>query len=348
MEVKAYAIAAEGEPLKPYTVERRDPGPEDVLVELQYCGICHTDLIIGLNEGGLANYPVVPGHEMVGKVVGLGDAVKDLSVGDTVGIGCIVDSCRQCAPCGAGDEHYCDSGFVMSFNGVDSHGDKTFGGYSSHYTVDQHYVAKIPDGLDPAAAAPLLCGGITVYRPLRRYEAGPGKRVGVLGLGGLGHLAVKMSKALGATTVMLTSSPSKVADAEKLGADEVLLTSDEQAMAAQAFSLDLIINTISGAHSPDPYLTLLSREGTMCYVGAPQSQIPLTISNLIVGDKVMSGSLIGGMPSTREMLEFCAQHGVTADIELIDIEQVNDAWERIENNDVKYRFVIDLGSLGGA
>jgi uncharacterized zinc-type alcohol dehydrogenase-like protein len=345
MEVKAYAIKAEGQPLEPFTVERPAPGPEEVLLELMYCGICHTDLIIGNNETGTAQYPVVPGHEMVGRVAEVGSDVSAVAVGDLVGVGCIADSCRACNPCEAGDEHYCDSGFTMSFNGTYPSGERSWGGYSTHYTVHEHYVVKIPEGLDPAAAAPLLCGGITVYNPLKRFGAGPGKKVGVLGLGGLGHLAIKMSKAMGAHTVMLTSSPNKVADAEKLGADEVVLTSEQDDLNAHANSFDLLINTISGAHDANSYLPLLARLGTMCFVGAPQTPTAFMISTLIWGDKSLSGSLIGGIPATAEMLEFCAQHGITADIEMITMDQVNEAWERIEKNDVKYRFVIDLASL---
>jgi uncharacterized zinc-type alcohol dehydrogenase-like protein len=345
MEVKAYAKTAEGQPLEPFVVDRREPGPEEVLVELLYCGICHTDLILANNENGQAQYPVVPGHEMVGRIAEAGSGVSAVAVGDLVGIGCIADSCRTCSACEAGDEHYCEQGLRMTFNSQDLAGNKTFGGYSTHYTVHQHYVAKIPEGLDPAAAAPLLCGGVTVYAPLKRFGAGPGKKVGVLGLGGLGHLAIKMAKAMGAETVMLTSSPSKVEDATKLGADGVVLTSDADALAAQQWSFDLIIDTVSGVHDADSYLSLLRREGNLCFVGAPQAPIPFTISNIIVGDKLMSGSLIGGMPKTSEMLEFCAQHGITADIELIGFDQVNEAWERIENNDVKYRFVLDISTL---
>jgi uncharacterized zinc-type alcohol dehydrogenase-like protein len=344
MEVKAYAIKAEGQGLEPLTIERREPGPEEVLVELMYCGICHTDLVVANNESQ-AMYPVVPGHEMVGRVARVGADVSRVAVGDTVGIGCIADSCRSCQPCHDGDEHYCNSGFVMTFNSKNLAGEKTFGGYSTHYTIHEHYLVKMPEGLDPAGAAPLLCGGITVYTPLKRFEAGPGKRVGIAGLGGLGHLAIKMAKAMGAHTVMLTGSPGKVADAEKLGADDVVLVSDKEQMAAAAGSLDLIVNTISGAHDVNAYLPLLSRKGTMCYVGAPQVPLPLVVAMLIMGDKVMAGSLIGGIPSTEEMLQFCADHNITADIEMIDIGQVNEAWERLENNDVKYRFVIDLASL---
>jgi uncharacterized zinc-type alcohol dehydrogenase-like protein len=346
MEVKAYAIKAKGQKLEPTMIERREPGAEDVLIALQYCGICHSDLIIADNESNAAMYPLVPGHEMVGSVVKVGSDVTGLAVGDLVGVGCIADSCRSCNPCNEGDEHYCDSGFSLSFNAYDKQGEKTNGGYSSHYTINQRYAVKIPDGLDPAAAAPLLCGGITVYTPLKRFGAGPGKKVGVLGLGGLGHLAIKISKAMGAHTVMLTSSASKVSDAEKLGADDVVLTRDPDALEAHAGSFDFIINTISGDHDVNSFLPLLARAGNMCFVGAPQSPAPIFIPNLIMGDKLMSGSLIGGMPATAEMLQFCADHNITADIEMVAIDQVNEAWDRIEKNDVKYRFVIDLGSLG--
>lgn len=345
MDVNAYAITAEGNSLEPFTIERREPGPGEVLVQLMYCGICHTDLVVANNESRQAQYPVVPGHEMVGKVAQVGEGVSKVAVGDLVGIGCIADSCRSCSPCEAGDEHYCDKGFVMTFNSQNLSGEKTWGGYSSHYTIHEHYVVKIPDGLDPAAAAPLLCGGITVFTPLKRFDAGPGKRVGVAGLGGLGHLAIKMAKAMGAHTTMITGSPGKVADAERLGADDVVLTSDEEQVGAHAGSFDLIINTISGEHDVNAYLPYLSRKGVLCYVGAPQVPLPLVMGLLIFGDKVMAGSLIGGIPSTEEMLAFCAQHNITADIEMVDIADVNSAWERLENNDVKYRFVLDLAAL---
>ncbi len=345
MEVKAYAVREQGSALEPMTIERRAPGPEDVLVELMYCGICHTDLVVANNETGIARYPVVPGHEMVGRVVEAGASVTDLQVGDVVGVGCIIDSCRHCQPCLDDEEQYCDEGFFMSFNAVDRAGEPTHGGYSSHYTVHQHYALKIPDGLDPAAAAPLLCGGITVYTPLKRGGAGPGKKVGVLGLGGLGHLAVKFASAMGAHTVMLTSSPDKAADAEKLGASEVIVTTDADALQAHAGSFDMIVNTVSGSHNADAYLPLLKRGGAMRLVGAPSQPLEIMAANLLVGDKSLSGSLIGGIAGTREMLDFCAEHGIGAEIEIIPIEAVNEAWQRIENNDVKYRFVIDLSSL---
>lgn len=346
MEIMAYAVRKEGAALEPITIERRSPGPEEVLLELMYCGICHTDLIVANNETGQARYPVVPGHEMVGRVVETGEAVTDLKEGDVVGVGCIIDSCRHCQPCEAGDEQYCDEGFFMSFNAMDRAGEPTYGGYSTHYTVHQHYALKIPEGLDPAAAAPLLCGGITVYTPLKRGGAGPGKKVGVLGLGGLGHLAVKFASAMGAHTVMLTSSPGKAGDAQKLGANEVIITSDPEALQAHAGSFDMIVNTVSGPHDANAYLSLLKRGGAMRLVGAPSQPLEIMAANLLVGDKALSGSLIGGIASTQEMLNFCGEHGIGAEIEMIPIQSVNEAWQRIENNDVKYRFVIDLSSLG--
>ncbi len=345
MNVNAYAVRAEGQALEPITIERREPGVGEVLVELMFCGICHTDLVVANNESRQADYPVVPGHEMVGRVSVIGEGVSEFAIGDVVGIGCIADSCRHCAPCNAGDEHYCDSGFIMTFNSTNLAGEKTYGGYSSHYTIHEHYLVKIPAGLSPAAAAPLLCGGVTVYTPLKRFGVGPGMRVGVAGLGGLGHLAVKMSRAMGAHTVVLTGSPGKTDDALRLGADDVVLTSNESDMASAAGSFDVIINSISGPHDVNAYLPLLSRKGTLCYVGAPQVPMQLILPMLIFGDKIMAGSLIGGMPSTAEMLDFCAEHGISADIEMVNIEGVNEAWARLEDNDVKYRFVIDLASL---
>jgi uncharacterized zinc-type alcohol dehydrogenase-like protein len=345
VEAKGYALQQAGAPLEPYTFERREPGPEEVLVELHYCGICHTDLTLANNEMNQSIYPMVPGHEMVGKVVSTGDQVSGFAEGDWVCIGCIIDSCRHCEPCTEGDEQHCVEGFTLSFNSLDREGRPTFGGYSSHYTVDQNYLLKLPEGLDPARTAPLLCGGITVYTPLKRFDIGPGKKVGVLGLGGLGHLAVKFAAAMGAHVVMLTSSPHKAADAEKLGAKEAIITSDNDALAAHTGSFDLIINTVSAVHDINAYLMLLKRKSFMALVGAPTQPLPVLPMLLLMADRGISGSLIGGLPSTREMLEFCAEHNIGADIELVSIDEVNEAWERIERNDVKYRFVIDLSTL---
>jgi uncharacterized zinc-type alcohol dehydrogenase-like protein len=345
MEVNAYAMMSPGGALEPCTIQRSDPGPEDVLVELLYCGICHTDLIVAEGETNVDNFPLVPGHEMVGRIVEAGASVSGLAVGDVVGIGCIADSCRSCSPCDAGDEHYCATGFSMTFNSEDKSGARTYGGYSTHYTINARYAVPIPDGLNPAAVAPLLCAGITVYTPLKRHGIGPGKKVGVLGLGGLGHLAIKMGAAMGAETVMLTSSPSKVNDARLLGASDAILTSDKEALAASQGSFDLIIDTVSAPHNADSYLPLLAREGVLAFVGAPGKPLEFEITNLLRGDKSIAGSLIGGIPKTTEMLAFCAEHDITAEVEMVDITQVNQAWERIENNDVKYRFVIDLASL---
>lgn len=345
VQAKGYAVPEQGAPLEPFTFERREPGPDEVLVQLQYCGICHTDLMVAANELNQSIYPMVPGHEMVGKVVSTGDKVSGFEQGDWVCIGCIVDSCRHCEPCTEGDEQYCVEGFTLSFNGEDRQGRPTYGGYSSCYTVDQNYLLKLPEGLDPARSAPLLCGGITVYAPLVHFEAGPGKKVGVLGLGGLGHMAVKFAAAMGAHTVMLTSSPDKVADAEKLGAREAVITSDAEAMAAHAGSFDLIVNTVSGMHDINAYLPLLKHKSYMALVGAPSEPLPIMAPLLLFAGRGISGSLIGGVDATREMLEFCARHNIGAEIELISIEDVNEAWERLERNDVKYRFVIDLASL---
>lgn len=345
IEAKGYVVPEQGAALEPFAFERREPGPEEVLLELHYCGICHTDLILAANEMNQSIYPMVPGHEMVGKVQTVGDQVSGFAEGDWVAIGCIIDSCRQCEACTAGDEQHCAEGFTLSFNSLDRQGRPTFGGYSSHYTVDQHYLLKLPEGLDPARAAPLLCGGITVYTPLKRYAVGPGMKVGVLGLGGLGHLAVKFAAAMGAHTVMLTSSPGKAADAQKLGAKEAIITGDSDALAAHTGSFDLIVNTISATHDINAYLPLLKRKSFMALVGAPTQPLPVMTPLLLMADRGLSGSLIGGMALTQEMLEFCAEHNIGADIELISIEEVNAAWERIERNDVKYRFVIDLSSL---
>lgn len=342
---KAYALTAANSPLEPYTFERHEPGPADVLVELHYCGICHTDLVVGNNEMGQSTYPMVPGHEMVGKVVSMGDEVTGFSEGEWVAIGCIVDSCRQCQPCHGGDEQHCVEGFAMSFASKDRQDRTTYGGYSSHYTIDHRYLLKLPAGLDPASAAPLLCGGITVYTPLKRHGAGKDKKVGILGLGGLGHIAVKMAAAMGAHTVMLTSSPGKAEDAAKLGANEAVITSDPDALAAHAGSFDFIVNTISGVHDMNAYIPLLKTKGCMALVGAPTEPLPIMMPLLLMADRSLSGSLIGGIDATQEMLEFCAEHKIGADIEMIKIEDVNEAWERIERNDVKYRFVIDLASL---
>lgn len=332
--------------LEPMSFERREPTSEDLFVETLYCGICHTDLGVGRERLAPGNFPMVPGHEIVGRVISAGEDTEGFAPGDLVGIGCIVDSCLHCPPCEAHEEQFCDNGFTLSFNARDSHGDKTYGGYSDNYVVKAHYAVKIPASLDPARAAPLLCGGITVYTPLRRYKAGPGKKVGVLGLGGLGHMAVKFAKAMGAEVTMLTSSAGKAEDAAKLGADHVIVTTDSDAVAAAAGSLDLIINTIANPHDPNPYIFMLARRGMMCLVGAPDQPLSLMSAALLTGDRELSGSLIGGIAATQEMLDFAGEHGVQADVEIVPLSGVNEAWRRLEANDVRYRFVIDLKAEG--
>ena len=340
-----YAVREAKGTLSPFRFQRRSPGEHDIVLEILYCGICHSDLLLAHDRVGRSLFPMVPGHEIVGRVIETGTAVSRFVVDDIAGVGCIIDSCRICNPCQQGDEHYCDERFTRSFNDHDRKGEPTQGGYSKHYVVDENYALSIPAGIDPASAAPLLCGGITVYTPLKRYDIGAGKRVGVLGLGGLGHLAIKMAHAMDASPVMLTSSPNKIAHAEKLGADSVILTSDSKQMLEAANTLDFILNTISAPHDPKAYLQLLRRYGTMCLVGVPESPLPVQAVALVFGDKSLSGSLIGGIRDTQEMLEFCAAWRTAADIELISIDYVNEAWERMKRKDVKYRFVIDMQTL---
>ncbi len=342
---RGYVLTEAGGKLEPYEFNRRDVGDVDMLVDIMYCGICHSDLLVASNELGNANYPLVPGHEIIGRVAEIGRDVTRYKVGDIVGIGCIVDSCRHCNSCESGDEHYCESGWTMSFNAKDKYDEYTCGGYSSNYVVDHRYAVRISPDLDAAKAAPLLCGGITVYAPLVRHEAGPDKSVGILGLGGLGHLAVKFAKAMGAHVTMLTSSSSKAQDAKVLGADNVIVTTDPDALSAATGSLDLIINTISEKHDPNPFLHMLKRDGVMSLVGAPAKPLELFAPALVFGDKSITGSMIAGIEMTQQMLDFCAKHGITAETEVIPIDYVNEAWERMKNKDVRYRFVIDLSTL---
>jgi len=345
IETYGYALHEAKGRLSPFRFQRRSPGEHDILLEIMYCGICHSDILAAHDTTGRSLFPMVPGHEIVGRVVGTGDKVTRFKEGDVAGIGCIADSCRCCAPCRDGDEHYCVERFVFSFNSRDRSGQPTQGGYSKHYVVDENYALKMPTGLDPAAAAPLLCGGITTYRPLKHYGIGKGKRVGVLGLGGLGHLGIKFARAMGASPVILTSSATKIADAGKLGADEAVLTTDAAQMKRAIGTFDFILNTISAPHDPNPYLQLLKRSGMMCLVGIPEKPLAVHPEVLIFGDKELSGSMIGGIALTQEMLDFCAEQGIAADVEMIPIQQVNEAWERIERSDVKYRFVIDMNTL---
>lgn len=342
-----YGNAAATAPLERMEIDRRDPGPKDVRIDILYCGICHSDLHTARNEWHGTTYPCIPGHEIVGRVAAVGSEVKGFKVGDMAGVGCLVDSCRSCSECKDDLEQFCAKGAIFTYNSPDAHlGGMTYGGYTNVIVVDEAFVLKVPAGLDPAGAAPLLCAGVTTYSPLRHWGAGPGKKVGVVGLGGLGHMAVKLAHAMGAHVVLFTTSAGKTADAKRLGADEVVLSKDPEAMKAHAGSFHFILDTVAAPHNLDAYTTLLRRDGTLCLVGAPEYPHPSpTVFNLIFGRKSIAGSLIGGIKETQEMLDFCAAKGLTADIETIPVQKVNEAYERMLKSDVKYRFVIDMASL---
>ncbi|MCC2972497.1 NAD(P)-dependent alcohol dehydrogenase [Massilia sp. IC2-476] len=348
MTVHAYGAHAGDQPLELLSITRRDPGAHDVQIDIAFCGVCHSDLHQVRGEWAGTLYPCVPGHEIVGRVSAVGAHVTRHQVGDLVGVGCMVDSCRHCADCEAGLENYCD-GMVGTYNGPtpDAPG-HTLGGYSQSIVVHERFVLRVGhDASQLAAVAPLLCAGITTWSPLRHWNAGPGKRVGIVGIGGLGHMGIKLARALGAHVVAFTTSESKRADAEALGAHEVVVSRDPSAMAAQAQSLDLIVNTVAAPHDLDAYLTLLKRDGTMVLVGAPSTPHPSPqVFNLIMKRRALAGSMIGGIPETQEMLDFCAEHGIVADIELIRADEINAAYERMLAGEVKYRFVIDSATLG--
>lgn len=342
-----YAARDAASPLAPFEFQRRDLRELDVRIDVQFCGVCHSDLHQARNEWRNTLYPVVPGHEIVGRVAEVGKGVTRFKVGELVGVGCLVDSCRTCASCGEGLEQYCENGFVGTYNGIDRvSGDLTYGGYSTQLVVDEAFVLRVPENLDPAAAAPLLCAGITTYSPLRTWGAGPGKKVGIVGLGGLGHMGVKLAHAMGAHVVLFTTSPSKIEDGKRLGADEVVISKDPEQMKAHANSFDLIVNTVAAQHDLNPFIELLKRDGTLTLVGAPEHDHPSPqVFNLIFKRRRLAGSLIGGIAETQEMLDFCGQHGITSDIEMIKMQDINHAYERMLKSDVKYRFVIDIDSL---
>ncbi|MBS7456932.1 NAD(P)-dependent alcohol dehydrogenase [Coralloluteibacterium stylophorae] len=347
MPVRAYGAYAGDKPLEPMDITRRAPGPHDVQIDIAYCGICHSDLHQVRAEWAGTRFPCVPGHEIVGRVAAVGAHVEGFQAGDLVGIGCIVDSCRHCEDCAGGMENYCD-GMIGTYNfpTPDAPG-HTLGGYSQQIVVDERYVLRIRHPEEQlAAVAPLLCAGITTYSPLRHWKAGPGKKVGVVGIGGLGHMGIKLAHAMGAHVVAFTSSESKREAALALGADEVVASRSADEMAAHARSFDLIVNTVAAPHDLDAFLVLLKREGAMVLVGAPASPHPSpAVFNLIMKRRSLAGSMIGGIPETQEMLDFCAQNGITADIELVRADQINDAYERMLAGDVKYRFVIDNATL---
>jgi uncharacterized zinc-type alcohol dehydrogenase-like protein len=342
-----YAAQTADSGLAPFTFERRDPGAHDVQIEILFCGVCHSDLHTVRDEWHNAIFPVVPGHEIVGRVTAVGSHVKKFTVGQTAGVGCMVDSCQLCGSCEEGLEQYCETGFTGTYNAPEKHiGGETYGGYSNNIVVHEKFVLNVSDKLDPAAASPLLCAGITTYSPLRHWKVGPGHKVGIVGLGGLGHMGVKLAHAMGAHVVLFTTSVNKKADALRLGADEVVISKDSEQMAAHLNSFDFILNTVAASHDLDAFMALLKRDGTMTLVGVPEFPHPSpSVASLIFKRRHLAGSLIGGIAETQEMLDFCAEHGITSEIELIDIQDINQAYERMLKSDVKYRFVIDMASL---
>lgn len=346
MKTQAYGATSDTSPLNQLEIERRDIRADDVAIDITYCGVCHSDLHMARNDWGMSTYPLVPGHEIIGRVTAVGDNVTDFAAGDLVGVGCMVDSCQTCASCADDLEQYCEEGMVMTYGSPDKHlGGMTFGGYSGHVVVDHKFVLKVSEKLDTKAVAPLLCAGITTYSPLRQWNVQAGDKVGIIGLGGLGHMGVKFAKAMGAEVVMITTSPAKGEDAKTLGADSVLISTDEGAMAAAANQFDFLLNTIPVAHDINPYVNLLKRDATMVIVGVLTDVPNMNTGALVMGRKRVAGSLIGGIKETQEMLDFCAEHDITSDIEMIDIQDINTAYERMTKSDVKYRFVIDMQSL---
>ncbi|CAE1150779.1 NAD(P)-dependent alcohol dehydrogenase [Serratia sp. Tan611] len=343
----AYAAHDAQSALVPFDYSPRTLREHDVQIKVLFCGVCHSDLHQARNEWNNTLYPVVPGHEVVGRVSAVGSGVTTYQIGDLVGVGCMVDSCRSCPSCEEGLEQYCENGFTGTYNGQDRQtGAVTYGGYSTDMVVDQDFVLRVPDNLDPAGVAPLLCAGITTYSPLRQWGVGPGKKVGIVGLGGLGHMGVKLARAMGAHVVLFTTSPSKIEDAKRLGAHEVVISRNPEEMAQHTNSFDFILNTVAAQHDLNPFLDLLRRDGTLTLVGAPEHDHPSPqVFNLILKRRRIAGSLIGGIAETQEMLDFCGQHGITSDIELIPMQQINQAYERMLKSDVKYRFVVDIDSL---
>ena len=344
--IKAYSAQTQTSPLAPASIPRRDPGPHDVQIQILYCGVCHSDLHTVRNEWRGTTYPCVPGHEIIGRVVKAGAKVKKFKEGDIAAVGCMVDSCRTCQNCKDDLEQFCANGAVFTYNSPDKHiGGMTYGGYSESVVVDEAFVLRMPKNLDLAATAPLLCAGITTYSPLRHWKVGKGQKVGIVGLGGLGHMGVKLANALGAHVVVFTTSPGKTQDALRLGAHEVVVSKNQDEMKKHANSFHFILDAVSARHDINAYLELLKRDGTLTQVGAPPDPLPVQVFNLIFGRRQFAGSLIGGIRETQEMLDFCGEHNITSDIELIPIQKINEAYERLVRSDVKYRFVIDMASL---
>ena len=349
LKAHGYAAYDPKSPLRSFSFERRDPGPQDVQIEILYCGVCHSDVHQVRDEWGNSAFPIVPGHEIVGRVVKVGSEVKGFRVGDLAGVGCMVDSCGTCPECAEGLEQYCDR-TVFTYNSPDKHtGKVTYGGYSNQIVVDQRFVLRISDKLDLAATAPLLCAGITTYSPMRHWNVSKGQKVGVVGLGGLGHMAVKFAHAFGAQVVLFTTSPGKAEDAKRLGADEVVISKNADEMKQHVQSFDFILNTVAAPHDLDQFMALLKRDGTMCLVGVPDQPHPSpSVANLVFKRRKLGGSLIGGIRETQEMLDFCAEHGIVSDIEMIKMDEINEAYDRMVKSDVKYRFVIDMATLPAA
>ena len=348
IKTQGFAALTAKDALAPFSFERREPGPDDVQIDILFCGVCHSDLHTARDEWHMTQFPSVPGHEIVGHVAAVGANVKGFKVGDIAGVGCMVDSCKHCVSCDEGLEQYCEKGFTGTYNGPLFGGANTYGGYSDKIVVRQDFVLRIAPGQNLAAVAPLLCAGITTYSPLKHWKVGPGQKVGIVGLGGLGHMGVKIAHAMGAHVVLFTTSPGKTADALRLGADEVVVSRNPDEMAAHANSFDFILNTVAAPHNLDAFTALLKRDGTMTLVGAPAEPHPSPNAfNLIFKRRAIAGSLIGGIAETQEMLDFCAERGIVSDIEMITMQGINEAYERMLKGDVKYRFVIDMASLRG-
>lgn len=346
VKIKTYAALSADKPLELFEIERRDPRANEVVIDVLYCGVCHSDVHQARNEWHNTKYPCVPGHEIVGKVTKVGAKVTKFKVGDVAAVGCLVDSCRTCSACRENLEQHCEAGPVFTYNGSDrTTKENTYGGYSQRIVVDEFFVLKVPQNLDLAAAAPLLCAGITTYSPLRRFKVGKGQKVGVIGLGGLGHMAVKFANAFGAHVAVFSRSKSKAADAKRLGAHEVIISTDEKQMNKHAASFDFILDTVAADHDINPYMNLLKRGANICLVGAPENPVPVAAFSLIFQRRNLAGSLIGGLKETQEMLDFCGKNNIVCDIEMIKMSEINTAFERIIKSDVKYRFVIDMTSL---
>ena len=346
ISTKAYAAPAAASKLEPYNFERRDPGPHDVLIDILYCGVCHTDIHFINNDWGFSIFPMVPGHEIVGRVAAVGDHVTKFKTGDMAGVGCLVDSCRECDYCNEGLEQYCQGGGVFTYSGIEKDGKTvTQGGYSNKIVVEERFVLKVSEKLSPAHAAPLLCAGITTYSPLRHWKVGKGHKIGIIGLGGLGHMAIKFAASFGAEVTVLSTSPNKKEDALKLGAHNFVVTKDEEQVKLVANTFDFILDTLSASHDYNMYVSMLKVDGTLICVGLPPEPITVPAFNLVFTRKCVAGSLIGGLPETQEMLDYCAANNIVSDIEVIPIQKIQEAYERMLMNDIKYRFVIDMASL---